>query len=258
MVRFCANPRASTAHSRDWILGDRTDRSGKCIIRYTGRQPLFWTGYGGGASGFSFFGSFIQPAVTCSPLLTADQAAFFGVGSTGGGLVGGTEAFCAKGSGTPVYSIIGVSGALTVKAGDVIEVSSTVNIGSTCTIPRGNTGHLVTVTTTLKDITSGQSATNTSAPVCEFPAPSAHQSTCLVASASEGGTAIPLANFGTALFGGDFTHVAGTCLGTAGFVGVPILLFIQKNGAGTGLLAKPSIISDDFTSFKVIWRSAGP
>jgi hypothetical protein len=71
---------------------------------------------------------------------------------------------------------------------------------------------------------------------------------------------LPLADFGTATFGQDYTGVAGTCTATVGQITGPlgsfgtntIELFMQ---IGRFQLANPSVLSKDTTSFTVLWRN---
>jgi len=73
---------------------------------------------------------------------------------------------------------------------------------------------------------------------------------------------LPLANFGTVMFGQDYTGVLGTCSATIGSVSSPLGTF-----AATGVvismakpslifLARPTPVSRDKTSFTVIWTNS--
>jgi hypothetical protein len=71
---------------------------------------------------------------------------------------------------------------------------------------------------------------------------------------------LPLANFGTVLFGQDYTGVAGTCTATVGSSTMPIGAFgstaviITMMNSGRGVKAQPSLLTKDKTSFAVLWK----
>lgn len=83
------------------------------------------------------------------------------------------------------------------------------------------------------------------------------------APASSGGT-LPLADFGTVDFGGDFTGVNPTCYASVGGTTGPIAAFgasvqdITMVSASGAVKAQPSGLSTNGTSFSVTWASRGP
>ncbi len=78
------------------------------------------------------------------------------------------------------------------------------------------------------------------------------------------GGVLPLANFGTVEYGGDFTGVHPTCYASVGGITGPITAFgasvqdITMVSASKAVKAQPSGLSIDGTSFSVTWVSPGP
>ena len=204
-------------------------------------------GYGSSVSVSSLDVYFVQPSVTCNPLLSADQAVFWlGVKQQYRGSVG-TSAFCAQGAGGPVYASYGVPG-VAVNPGDLIHASVVTGIVTNrdfCGVTRA-----LRTTLSLTDLTTGQSASTAffvSPFSCSFPNPSS-PTQCLVASSNEGGADIPLANFTRT----HFKECSATTLGGTNYK------IVMANDAGTAAMAKPSALSADLSSFKVRWVGAGP
>jgi hypothetical protein len=200
-------------------------------------------------SASSVFVSFKQPTVRCNPTLSSDQAALF-IAAMGNGYFPavevGTLAFCARGSSTPLYSAFsngtgGISG-VAVKPGDIINAGI------------GWNGHSSGVGYNLKDVTTGQSSSDTGS------SGGTASVACVVASALETGNKIPLAQFSTGSFGKDYTGTHGTCyFGQEPAGAAPqTIMYVMINNAGTSIEAKPSALSTDLSSFKVTWKSAGP
>ncbi len=86
-----------------------------------------------------------------------------------------------------------------------------------------------------------------------------------IAEAPFSGGVLPLANFGTALFGSDYTGAMDTCFATVSGKTSPIGSFNSNNvfqitmvGDNGNPKAEPSSLSADHTSFTDTWFSAGP
>lgn len=220
-----------------------------------------WAGYvlrapGGGVSDVR--GSWVVPAIqgTC-PSTDAYSAMWVGIDGWGSNTVEqtGTESSCVKGS--PVYAAwyefypaaSHVLSKIAVHPGDVIaaEVSAS---GSRFTI-------------TLTDVTTGASFAK-----AKQDGKALRVSAEWIAEApSSGGATLPLADFGTVGFGYDSTGVAGTCFATVGgvtgtigdfvFSGNPTFAVTMVSSTGA-VLAAPTPLSSDGTSFLIVWDSAGP
>jgi hypothetical protein len=117
-------------------------------------------------------------------------------------------------------------------------------------------------TTKITDVTTGQSYTKTAkvSGAEETSADFITEAPCC----ESNGNILPLADFGTVNFGGDYTSLNATCYATVSGVTGPIGSFstVQEitmiNSAGTKIKAEPSALSSDGTSFTVTWKSAGP
>jgi hypothetical protein len=84
------------------------------------------------------------------------------------------------------------------------------------------------------------------------------------------GGVLPLANFGTAYFGQDYTSIAGTNYATVNGVTEPINYFLTASPAtwwsctmvnentGAAMATPSGLSSDPSSSFSVVWNSAGP
>ncbi|MFI5418383.1 MAG: G1 family glutamic endopeptidase [Candidatus Lutacidiplasmatales archaeon] len=114
-------------------------------------------------------------------------------------------------------------------------------------------------TVTLKDVTTGKSASTSS----KVTAARNSAEWIAEAPASSGGV-LPLADFGTAHFGYGATGVASTCdatiSGTTAAIGslTNIHSITMVNNAGTANKATTSSLSSSGSSFNVTWASAGP
>lgn len=163
----------------------------------------------------------------------------------------GTDSDCVNGSPTyyawfEFYPHLSYTvNSVPVKPGDVIsaEVNSDAN------------GRF---TVTLTDVTTGGSF-STSAKM-----PSAKRSSAeWIAEAPSSGGITPLADFGIAYYGNQYTGIANTCFttighttGTIGSFGSNVFQIQMVNGSGTPE-ATPSTLSGKGSSFSVDWQSSG-
>ena len=218
-----------------------------------------WSGYAATAPKGSITdvkGSWIVPAVICSG--SSNSLSAFWVGIDGLKVDGkanttleqiGTESDC--NNGTPNYyawyeflpqdptEII----LFTVAPGDTISAEVSYGGGQ--------------FTVTIKDETTGASSGPISAAVV-----GAQQSTVeWIAEAPSIGTVIqPLADFGTVVYGNDYTNITNTCDATVGAQTGPIgslpnsfPITMVNNDNGT-IEAIPSPLSSDESSFSVTWQ----
>jgi hypothetical protein len=210
-----------------------------------------WSGYA--VTGTSFTeaaGSWIVPAVTCN---SGDQYAVFWVGIDGYASSTveqtGTEATCV--GTTAQYSawyefccsepIITIP-SITVTPGDLMRANVTYNSG---------TGEF---TVTIKDVTNGESYSTSKA------VPNAQRSSAeWIAEAPSSFIILPLADYGTVLFGRDPTTLPDTNRAsdstTSGFIGVFSTIeqiTMEKKGVMESI---PSGLSIDGTSFSVTWAA---
>jgi len=209
-----------------------------------------WSGYAVTGSAFtSAEGSWVVPTATCSP---GYQYAAFWVGIDGYSSdtveQTGTDSDCDGGRPNyyawyefypnPSFEIA----TLTITPGDRMA-AKVVYSGSEFTI-------------TITDVTTGESFAKSST------VPGAKRSSAeWIAEApcctAQGGI-LPLADFGTVLFGGDSTGVAGTNYATDGAASGPIGAFstveeITMRTDKGEMEAIPSALSSDGTSFSVFW-----
>ena len=217
-----------------------------------------WSGYavtGPSGSVSDAKGSWVVPAIqgTCT---STNQYSSFWVGIDGfsSGTVEqtGTDSDCQNGVPTyyawyefyphPSFLISG----LNIQPGNHISAETSFNGRS----------FVVTIT----DTTTGQSF-STSSKVRSAQRSSAEW---IAEAPSSSGGILPLADFGTVLYGTDNTSVASTCYatisGTTGPIGsfgssVQSISMVSGSGA---IKAQPSSLSSDGTSFSVTWQSAGP
>ena len=209
-------------------------------------------------------GSWIQPATTCNSAATGVQYAAFWVGIDGYSSTTveqtGTLSICPPGSSTPqyiawyeFYPAQPIEQILTViiHAGDKIQ--AIVKYSAT----------KKTITVTLKDVTDGQSYSTANPSGFTFLRSSAE---CITETPSTGTGLALLANFGSVSWGKDYTNVKNTCsatvsgstkpIGNFGASSVDIAMCIYPSC--TTVMAMPSSISKDGTSFKVAFENAGP
>ena len=221
------------------------------LIRYSTSQSTNWSGYavtGATSSVTEVLGSWIVPSVagTCT---STDQYSSFWIGIDGFSSSTveqtGTDSDCQGGLPTyyawyefyPAPSFI-ISG-ITVSPGD--------KMGALVKFAGGS------FTVGIKDFTSGKQFVTSSA------VPSALRNSAeWIAEAPSSFTGIlPLANFGTADFGVDYTGIAttsyanvGGTLGTIGSFGGAVQSIDMVDGSGN-VIAKTSALSSDGTSFTV-------
>jgi hypothetical protein len=163
---------------------------------------------------------------------------------------------------------------MSLKAGDVMSASVNCNIGGTCT-----------ATITDESMSPPASFSTTFTPTRQTGAPQLSSGEWIAEApcCTSSGGVLPLANFGTASYGQDYTPVTGTNFATVitsatpkGLT-APINSFFSDSPAtwwtstmvnqsyrGTNplppadIMAAPSGLSSDGSSFTVTWKSAGP
>jgi len=210
-----------------------------------------WSGYAVTGSSFTRAqASWIVPTVTCN---SATQYAVFWVGIDGYTSKTveqtGTEAVCSGGK--PTYSawyefcctepIITIT-TMTVEPGDKMSAAIVY------------TSSEEAFTVKITDERTGQSFTKSKK------VPSAARSSAeWIAEAPSSGVILPLADFGTVLFGEDSTAITGTCYAADSSNHGPISAFstieeitMEKSGV---MEAIPSGLSSDGTSFSVTWAA---
>lgn len=211
-----------------------------------------WSAYAVTGSSFtSAKGSWIVPTATCH---TGDQYAAFWVGidgyssstveqtGTDSDCVGSRPSYYAWYEFYPHPSF--VISSLTIKPGDRIS-AQVVYSGSefTITITDETTGKSYSKSSTVRGAKRSSAEWIAEAPCC-----------------TSGGGILPLADFGTVLFGEDSTGVTGTneaTMGsTTGVIGSFANIFAITMESSTGALeAVPSALSSDGSSFSVTWDS---
>lgn len=190
-----------------------------------------------------------MPGLTCAPGI--QYAAFWaGIDGFNSNTVEQTGVLAECSSGTAVYSAwyefypaspVYAPSSDTVKPGDV--VSATVTYSSR------------TFTATLTDSTQGWTYTSPATSVSGAAQSSAE---CITERPAIGGSLTKLANFGTVYFGYDNTGVASTCSanGSAfGSFGTSVQEIAMVDFAGR-VLAQPSSLSSDGSSFSVTWKAS--
>jgi hypothetical protein len=224
-----------------------------------------WAGYAvTAASGTVTYvaGSWVQPSVKGTCPSGARYASFWvGIDGYSSSTVEqtGTDTDCAAGSPSyyawyefyPANSV--VISSVPIHAGDTIFASVSYSSSTS------------KFTVLLKDVTTGTSyskagsvsgAARSSAEwITETP--EICSSTCRLAH---------LTNFGTVDWGLDHTHQASTNVATisgstrsiGNFSGSNVVAITMWNTAGTKVMASPSALSADRTSFAVTWKSVGP
>jgi hypothetical protein len=210
-----------------------------------------WSGYA--VTGSSFIGvkgTWIVPTVTCG---TGEQYAAFSVGLDGYASStveqAGTESDCAGSTPTyyawyefyplPSFEIT----SLTIAPGDRMGAKVVYN-GSEFTIEIADltTGEYFTKSATIPGAKRSSAEWIAEAPCC-----------------TSGGGILPLADFGTVLFGGDNTGRPGTCSAEDSSTMGPIGSFpaikeitMAKDGIKESI---PSALSSDGTSFSLTWAA---
>ena len=212
-------------------------------------------------------GSWIQPAVTCTPGKNDSQVAAFWVGIDG--LTSktveqtGTLAYCPQGSSTASYYAwyefypaqpAKFVSKVTVNPGDKFE--GIISFNSTSS----------KFTVTLKDLTTGIHFTKSNPAGFTGKRSSAE---CIAEDPAGGNSAADglyyLANFGTVQFGQDYTAAKNTCSVTVngkihaiGSLGARTDELTMVNYyVPTIIMAQPSTLSTDKKSFTAIWESLG-
>ena len=206
-------------------------------------------------------GSWKQPAVTCPS--TGDLAAAFWVG------IDGLVSTTVEQTGTIAECVNGVASYFAwyefYPAGSVAISSVPVKPGNTISATVKYSTATKKFTATIKDVTTGKTfgttatvsdAERSSAEWIEEAPSSCGLVTCLYA----------MPDFGTASYGKDLTSVAATNEATisgatktiSGFGSIADSLTMVSYPSGTPLMAQPSTLSTDGTSFTVTWVSAGP
>src|SRR5262249_4565795 len=234
-------------------------------VRDTTVSSYNWSGYAVTAAPGAVTavkGSWVVPAVqpgSCSSRTTAEYASFWvGIDGFTSNTVEqtGTDSDCQNGVPTyyawfefyphPAFLINSMS----IRPGDVIEAE----VQYSLTTRR--------FTVTINDRTTGQSF-STSTKVNNAQRSSAEW----IAEAPSGsGGILPLANFGTAVYGEDNTSVVGTSEATVSGATAPIGSFgsnvyqiTMVSGSNPNVSkAVPSSLSSDGTSFSDVWMSSGP
>jgi hypothetical protein len=219
------------------------------MIRAGSGSSLNWAGYvvtGPSGSVADAKGSWVVPSLACTS--TSTYAAFWvGIDGYSDSTVEqtGVLAECSGGSASysawyefypsPSFTISG----FVVKPGDVVSAEVSYSGAFTVTITDGSQSF-----STSKAVHSAQRSS--AEWITEAP--------------SSGGSILPLADFGTAYFGADYTSVAGTNYATVGAVTGPIgsfpssavqeITMVSSSGAAE---AQPSGLSSDGTSFSVAY-----
>jgi hypothetical protein len=213
-----------------------------------GTNSLNWSGYAVAASSgavTAVYGSWIVPLVSCSKQST--YVAFWsGIDGFNSNTVeqAGVLAQCSNGKAyysawyefypSPSVTI----SSITVKPGDVVSVAVTYSSG------------LFYIT-----VTDGSQKYSTHGSVSGAQLSSAE---CITERPSIAGSLTKLADFGTVSFGYDYTKVSQTCYATingntlpfGSFSSFQSITMVDNRGA---ILAKPSVISSDGSSFTVTW-----
>jgi len=222
-----------------------------------------WAGYAINAATGSVTqvkGSWTEPSVSCSSTTTTEYAvSWVGIDGLTSGTVEqtGTAAECFNGvasyfawyefypAGSVVITKVPVSPRNVISAS--VKYSSTTS----------------KFTVMIKDVTTGKSFSH-SASVVGAARNSAEWIVEAPAYCIGPGCLYPLANFGTATFGKDTTHVTGTDTATVSGSTKPISKFgsmvdeLVMVNTVAATKAQPSALSTDGTSFSVAWVSAGP
>lgn len=222
-------------------------------IRGASSEALNWAGYAVTSSAGSVdavYGSWVVPAVSCTHKL-AYAAFWVGIDGYNDKTVEqtGVLAQCSSGSASysawyEFYPASPVYASYVVKPGDTMDASVTYSASANC------------FTTTLKDETQGWSYNSQCTAVTGAERSSAEW---IAERPAIGNSLTTLANFGTAYYGYDYTHAAGTNYVTingvttsmASSTGTLTSITMVSGGAHPSILAYPSAVSADGTSFTV-------
>lgn len=212
---------------------------------------LNWSGYavtGSSGSVTGVSGSWVVPTVSCSSK-TAYAAFWAGIDGFNSNTVEQAGVLAQCSSGRAFYSAwyefypnpSVTIGTITVMPGDKVYVSVTFSSG------------VFTV-----DLTDGSHTYTTSGTVSGAARSSAE---CITERPSIGGSITSLANFGTVSFGQYYTSISSTCAATisgvsqslGGFGSVQGITMVNRHLV---VLAQPSPLSTDGSSFTVQWRAS--
>lgn len=215
-------------------------------------NSLNWSGYAvTGPSGTftSVSGSWIVPSVECGK---GSQYVAFWVGIDGfnSNTVEQTGVLvqCSSGGASyyawyefypaaPVYA----PSSYIIKPGDIFSATVTYSSGTFITV--------------LKDVTEGWTYTSPGTSVQGAALSSAE---CITERPAIGGSLTRLANFGVVYFGQDYTSVSSTCYANGNAFGsfgssVQSITMVDLQGR---ILAQPSSLSSDGSSFTVTWKAS--
>ncbi len=223
-------------------------------MRLGNDRSLNWSGYavtGSSGSFTSVSGSWTVPSLTCAP---GNQYAAFWAGIDGfnSNTVEQTGVLAECSSGTILYSAwyefypaspVYAPSSDTVKPGDTVSATVTYSSSSG------------TFTATLTDTTQGWTYASPATSVSGAAQSSAE---CITERPAIGGSLTKLANFGIVYFGYDNTGVSSTCSanGSAfGSFGASVQEITMVDFAGR-ILAQPSSLSGDGSSFSVTWKAS--
>ena len=215
-----------------------------------------WSGYavtGPAGSVTSVEGSWVAPSVTCSA--TNSYAAFWvGIDGYSSSTVEQTGTMAECQGGTPSY----YAWYEFYPSGSFLISSVPVSPGNTMSAAVTYSATTGMFTTTITDVTTGNSY-KTSQAVASAQESSAEWIAEAPSSCSYTCSVLPLANFGTAVFGSDNTGVASTnyatvsgVTGTIGSFGSAVQEITMVSNSGS-VEAQPSAVSSDGTSFTVAW-----
>jgi len=222
-----------------------------------------WSGYavtGANGSVTHVKGSWIVPTVYCSSTPSAYASFWVGIDGYSSNTVEqiGTDSDCVNGVAKyyvwyefyphPSYTVT----SMTIHPGDIISADITY------TQKGGQFTAALTDTTTGKSFSISTKMPNAKASSAEW-----------IVEAPWSGGVLPLANFGTASFGADYTGVGGTCFATVGGTDQPLGLLNQNypnNVFQITMVDKnrlPKVTVSDITSkkqtgFTETWLSPGP
>jgi len=252
-------------------------------------DSLNWSGYAvtGPASSVTYAaGSWIVPASTC-PVGTSHHRATPEYASFWVGIDGwssnsveqlGTDSDCSNG--TPSYyawyelypqpSYYAVCTAQQERKGTCTQVGNltSLNPGDVMSASVSYNTSTKAFTLAITDINSGASFSIT---LTANGTPQRSSAEWIAEAPSSGSGILPLADFGTVNFGQDSTAIPGTCVATVSGAGTGVIeSFAPDSAYGINVWsstmvtesdvvkAQPSGLSNDGSSFSVVWKSAGP
>jgi Peptidase A4 family len=225
-----------------------------------------WAGFAvsGGTGSVSYVaGSWVQPAVKGSCPISNPRYAAFWVGIDGFSSTTveqiGTDSDCS--SGAPNY----YAWYEFYPSSSVVITSVAIHAGDTVSASVSYSTTTAKFTVSLKDVTTGGSF-STSGKVTGAARSSAEWITEDPTICSPTCSVAYLTDFGTVSWGYDHTKVTGTNEATlsgatksiGNFTGTSVTAITMYNTAGTKVMASPSALSTDKTSFTVTWKNMGP